>query len=148
MHSLFCRESHSLSDTARWNLHFYEPASCVRKRNKKLLEKRDFQSRNANKIRSETEFGESETCEVGFGAFERCQSEERFTVDSSDKYFSTISRMWSRRNTPKDCTKLWSSCVRHVHREIMLPLPTRAARTSTSAKETKENKKLILRNSL
>lgn len=58
-----------------------------------------------------------------------------FTVGSSDKYLSTISRMWSSRKTPKDWTKFWSSCVRHVQMEIMLPLPTRLARTSISVRE-------------
>lgn len=62
----------------------------------------------------------------------------KITVDSSDKYFSTISKIWSKRNTPKDWTKFWSSCVRHVHKEIMLPLPTRAALTSTSVTNKKK----------
>lgn len=46
--------------------------------------------------------------------------------------------MWSSRNTPNDWTKLWSSCVRHVQMDIMLPLPTSDARTSISAKREKK----------
>lgn len=50
--------------------------------------------------------------------------------------------MWSNSRTPKVCTKFWSSCVRHVQTWIMLPLPTRLARTSISVKkQNKERKK-------
>lgn len=46
--------------------------------------------------------------------------------------------MWSSRNTPNVWTKFWSSCVRHVQMDIMLPPPTSDARTSISAKIEKE----------
>lgn len=50
--------------------------------------------------------------------------------------------MWSNSRTPNVCTKFWSSCVRHVQIWIMLPLPTRLARTSISVNKQKRKKKI------
>lgn len=48
--------------------------------------------------------------------------------------------MWSNSRTPNVCTKFWSSCVRHVQIWIMLPLPTRLARTSISVNKQEKKK--------
>lgn len=68
------------------------------------------------------------------------REKKSFTVASSDKNFNKIDRMWSNSRTPKVCTKFWSSCVRHVQIWIMLPLPTRLARTSISVNKQKREK--------
>lgn len=73
----------------------------------------------------------------------RRKKRKKFTVGSSDKYRSTISRMWSSRKTPNVCTKFWSSWVRHVQIDIIFPLPTRLARTSISVKRRKKIEKII-----
>lgn len=75
---------------------------------------------------------------------ERQSTKMKITVGSSDKYFSTIKRIWSSRKTPNVCTKFWSSCVKHVQIEIMLPLPTRLARTSISVNIWREKEIIIV----
>lgn len=96
-----------------------------------------------------------------------------FTVASSERYFNTILlvldermrekirlslkreegdkshthiyiKIWSKRKTPKVCTKFWSSCVRHVQIEIMLPFPTRLALTSVSVSRSRIKSDLII----